>query len=86
MKFFIDTANLAQIKEANELGILDGVTTNPSLMAKEGIKGEQAVMKHYETICEMVDGDVSAEVISTDFAGYSGRRKEISRYSSQYCS
>ncbi len=69
MKFFIDTANLAQIKEANELGILDGVTTNPSLMAKEGIKGEAAIMKHYETICGLVDGDVSAEVISTDFAG-----------------
>jgi transaldolase len=69
MKFFIDTANLAQIKEAHELGILDGVTTNPSLMAKEGIKGEEAVMKHYETICDLVDGDVSAEVISTDFDG-----------------
>jgi len=69
MKFFIDTANLAQIKEANELGILDGVTTNPSLMAKEGIRGEDAVMEHYKTICEVVDGDVSAEVISTDFAG-----------------
>jgi transaldolase len=67
MKFFIDTANLAQIKEANELGILDGVTTNPSLMAKEGIKGQEAVMAHYKTICEMVDGDISAEVISTDF-------------------
>ena len=67
MKFFIDTANLAQIKEANELGILDGVTTNPSLMAKEGIKGEAAVMDHYKTICEMVDGDISAEVISTEF-------------------
>lgn len=67
MKFFIDTANLAQIKEANELGILDGVTTNPSLMAKEGIKGEEAVMNHYKTICEMVDGDISAEVISTSF-------------------
>jgi len=66
MKFFIDTANLDQIKEANDLGILDGVTTNPSLMAKEGIKGEEAVMKHYETICEMVDGDISAEVISTE--------------------
>ncbi|MGN6440255.1 MAG: fructose-6-phosphate aldolase [Agriterribacter sp.] len=69
MKFFIDTANLAQIKEANELGILDGVTTNPSLMAKEGIKGEEAVKNHYKTICEMVDGDISAEVISTDFNG-----------------
>jgi len=67
MKFFIDTANLAQIKEANDLGILDGVTTNPSLMAKEGIKGEAAVMAHYKTICEMVDGDISAEVLSTDF-------------------
>jgi transaldolase len=69
MRFFIDTANLAQIKEANELGILDGVTTNPSLMAKEGIRGEAAVMQHYKTICEMVDGPISAEVISTDFKG-----------------
>src|SRR5688572_30468198 len=68
MKFFIDTANLAQIKEAHELGILDGVTTNPSLMAKEGIKGEEAINKHYVAICEMVDGDISAEVLSTDFA------------------
>ncbi|CAN5221767.1 fructose-6-phosphate aldolase [soil metagenome] len=67
MKFFIDTANLAQIKEANELGILDGVTTNPSLMAKEGIKGHDAVMNHYKTICGMVDGDISAEVIATEF-------------------
>jgi transaldolase len=67
MKFFIDTANLAQIKEANELGILDGVTTNPTLMAKEGIKGEQAIFNHYKTICEMVNGDISAEVLSTDF-------------------
>lgn len=69
MKFFIDTANLAQIKEANDLGILDGVTTNPSLMAKEGIKGEEAVLKHYVDICNIVDGDVSAEVISTDYEG-----------------
>lgn len=69
MKFFIDTANLAQIKEANDLGILDGVTTNPSLMAKEGIKGKDAVLQHYKTICELVDGDISAEVISTDFNG-----------------
>ena len=69
MKFFIDTANLAQIKEANDLGILDGVTTNPSLMAKEGIKGEAAIMQHYKDICEMVDGDVSAEVFSTEFKG-----------------
>jgi transaldolase len=69
MKFFIDTANLEQIKEAYDLGILDGVTTNPSLMAKEGIQGTAAVMNHYKTICEMVDGDISAEVIATDFAG-----------------
>jgi transaldolase len=69
MKFFIDTANLEQIREANDLGILDGVTTNPSLMAKEGITGEEAVMKHYKDICEIVDGDVSAEVISTDYQG-----------------
>ena len=68
MKFFIDTANLNQIREANELGILDGVTTNPSLMAKEGIKGHDAVFNHYKTICEMVNGDISAEVVSTDFA------------------
>lgn len=67
MKFFIDTANLDQIKEANELGILDGVTTNPSLMAKEGIKGEQAVIDHYKAICAIVEGDISAEVLSTDF-------------------
>lgn len=68
MKFFIDTANLAQIKEAHDLGILDGVTTNPSLMAKEGIKGQEAVFNHYKTICEMVDGgDISAEVIATEF-------------------
>lgn len=69
MKFFIDTANLEQIKEANDLGILDGVTTNPSLMANEGIKGDEAVMQHYKDICELVDGDVSAEVIATDFDG-----------------
>lgn len=69
MKFFIDTANLAQIKEAQELGVLDGVTTNPSLMAKEGIKGDANVMKHYVDICNIVTGDVSAEVISTDYAG-----------------
>ena len=67
MKFFIDTANLAQIKEAHDLGILDGVTTNPSLMAKEGVKGQDAIMQHYKTICEMVDGDISAEVVSTEF-------------------
>ncbi|MES2648491.1 MAG: fructose-6-phosphate aldolase [Bacteroidota bacterium] len=67
MKFFIDTANLAQIKEANDLGILDGVTTNPSLMAKEGIKGEAAIHQHYKTICDLVDGDISAEVLSVTF-------------------
>ena len=67
MKFFIDTADLAQIKEANDLGILDGVTTNPSLMAKVGIKGDAAVTNHYKTIAELVDGDVSAEVVSTTF-------------------
>lgn len=67
MKFFVDTANLDQIKEAQDLGILDGVTTNPSLMAKEGITGEKAVMQHYKDICEIVDGDISAEVISTDY-------------------
>ncbi len=67
MKFFIDTANLDQIKEANELGILDGVTTNPSLMAKEGIHGHDAIMKHYKDICDIVDGDISAEVVGTTF-------------------
>ncbi len=69
MKFFIDTANIDQIKEANDLGILDGVTTNPSLMAKEGIKGQDNILKHYVDICNIVDGDVSAEVIATDFDG-----------------
>jgi transaldolase len=67
MKFFIDTANLAQIKEAQDLGVLDGVTTNPSLMAKEGITGEENIINHYRAICNIVDGDVSAEVISTDY-------------------
>ena len=69
MKFFIDTANLEQIKEAQELGILDGVTTNPSLMAKEGISGHENIINHYKKICDIVEGDVSAEVISTDFDG-----------------
>jgi transaldolase len=69
MKFFIDTANLNDIREANDLGILDGVTTNPSLMAKEGITGEQRILQHYIDICTIVDGDVSAEVIATDFEG-----------------
>ncbi|NPA67270.1 MAG: fructose-6-phosphate aldolase [Chlorobi bacterium] len=69
MKFFIDTANIEQIKEAQDLGILDGVTTNPSLMAKEGIKGDENIKNHYKNICEIVDGDVSAEVISVDYEG-----------------
>ncbi|MFC2610188.1 MAG: fructose-6-phosphate aldolase [Capnocytophaga granulosa] len=69
MKFFIDTANLAQIQEAENLGVLDGVTTNPSLMAKEGIRGEANILEHYKSICKMVKGDVSAEVIATDYEG-----------------
>ena len=69
MKFFIDTANLNQIKEAQDLGVLDGVTTNPSLMAKEGVTGNENILNHYKAICSIVDGDVSAEVISTDFDG-----------------
>jgi len=69
MKFFIDTANLEMIQEAQDLGILDGVTTNPSLMAKEGISGSKNIVNHYKKICEIVDGDVSAEVISTDYDG-----------------
>jgi transaldolase len=77
MKFFVDTANLAQIKEANELGILDGVTTNPSLMAKEGIKGEAAILDHYKAICNLVDGDISAEVLSTDFDGMIAEGKKF---------
>jgi len=77
MKFFIDTANLAQIKEANDMGILDGVTTNPSLMAKEGIRGQEAIMNHYKTIAELVKGDVSAEVISTDFEGIIAEGKKL---------
>ena len=67
MKFFIDTANLEQIREVQDLGILDGVTTNPSLMAKEGISGKEAILKHYKDICEIVDGDISAEVLSTTY-------------------
>tara|TARA_B100001059_G_C17767021_1_gene546208 strand:+ start:181 stop:834 length:654 start_codon:yes stop_codon:yes gene_type:complete len=69
MKFFIDTANLDQIKEAQDLGVLDGVTTNPSLMAKEGVSGAENILNHYKSICNIVEGDVSAEVISTDFEG-----------------
>jgi transaldolase len=78
MKFFIDTANLNQIREAKDLGILDGVTTNPSLMAKEGITGAESIMKHYKDICDIVgSGDVSAEVISTDFAGMVEEGKKL---------
>lgn len=77
MKFFIDTANLDQIKEAKDLGILDGVTTNPSLMAKEGIAGKENIIKHYKTIAELVDGDVSAEVIATDYEGIIREGKEL---------
>ena len=77
MKFFIDTANLAQIAEAKALGILDGVTTNPSLMAKEGITGKQNIYTHYKKICDLVDGDVSAEVISTDLEGMLREGKEL---------
>src|SRR5580765_1228739 len=77
MKFFIDTANLDQIREANDLGILDGVTTNPSLMAKEGIRGEENITKHYKTISDLVKGDVSAEVIATDFDGIIAEGKKL---------
>ena len=78
MKFFIDTANLDQIREAQELGVLDGVTTNPSLMAKEGITGRENILKHYVDICNIVDGDVSAEVIATDLQGIIAEGKELS--------
>lgn len=77
MKFFIDTANLEQIREANQMGILDGVTTNPSLMAKEGIKGKEAQLKHYLDICRIVHGDVSAEVIATDYEGMIREGEEL---------
>ena len=77
MKFFIDTANLDQIREANDLGVLDGVTTNPSLMAKEHIKGEASIRQHYVDICNIVKGDVSAEVISTDFEGMIKEGREL---------
>ena len=79
MKFFIDTANLDQIREANDLGILDGVTTNPSLMAKEGIRGEDNITKHYKTISDLVKGDVSAEVVSTDFDGIIAEGKKLAK-------
>ena len=77
MKFFIDTANLDQIREAQQLGVLDGVTTNPSLMAKEGITGKENILKHYVDICSIVDGDVSAEVVSTDFDGMVREGEEL---------
>lgn len=77
MKFFIDTANLEQIKEAQVLGVLDGVTTNPSLMAKEGITGKENILKHYQNICNIVEGDVSAEVIATDFDGMIAEGEEL---------
>ncbi|HOZ81859.1 MAG TPA: fructose-6-phosphate aldolase [Bacteroidia bacterium] len=83
MKFFIDTANLAQIKEANDLGVLDGVTTNPSLMAKEGIKGKAAVMKHYVDICNIVKGDISAEVIATNYDGIVAEGEELAKLHEQ---
>lgn len=81
MKFFIDTANLQQIAEAKDLGILDGVTTNPSLMAKEGITGKSEIYKHYKKICDLVPGDVSAEVISTDYEGMIREGKELAMIS-----
>lgn len=77
MKFFIDTANLDQIREANELGVLDGVTTNPSLMAKENIRGAENCRSHYRTICQIVEGDVSAEVIATDYEGMIREGEEL---------
>jgi transaldolase len=83
MKFFIDTADLAQIKEAQDLGVLDGVTTNPSLMAKVGISGKEAVLKHYIDICNIATGDVSAEVISTDFDGIIREGEELAKLHKQ---
>lgn len=83
MKFFIDTANLSQIKEAQALGVLDGVTTNPSLMAKEGISGHENILKHYVDICNIVTGDVSAEVISTDFEGMVREGKVLAKLHKQ---
>jgi len=79
MKFFIDTANLVEIREANDLGVLDGVTTNPSLISREGVKGEKAIFEHYRKICEIVDGPVSAEVISTDFEGMVKEAKVLAK-------
>jgi len=83
MKFFIDTANLEQIREAQAMGILDGVTTNPSLMAKEGITGSENIMNHYKAICEIVDGDVSAEVIATDYEGMIREGEELASLNPQ---
>ncbi|SEM27289.1 transaldolase [Aquimarina amphilecti] len=83
MKFFIDTANLDQIKEAQDLGVLDGVTTNPSLMAKEGITGKDNIIEHYKKICDIVTGDVSAEVISTDFEGIIKEGEELAKLHDQ---
>lgn len=79
MKFFIDTADLDEIREAHELGVLDGVTTNPSLMAKVGVSGKENIMAHYKAICDIVDGDVSAEVISTDFEGMVREGEELAK-------
>jgi transaldolase len=79
MKFFIDTANLSEIKEAHDLGVLDGVTTNPSLMAKEGISGKEKIMAHYKAICQIVDNNVSAEVIATDFEGIIREGMELAK-------
>lgn len=83
MKFFIDTANLDQIREAQQLGVLDGVTTNPSLMAKEGITGRNNILKHYVDICNIVEGDVSAEVIATDFEGMIKEGEELAELHEQ---
>ena len=83
MKFFVDTANLNQIREAQDLGVLDGVTTNPSLMAKEGITGKENILNHYKAICEIVDGDVSAEVIATDFEGMVREGEELAALNPQ---
>lgn len=83
MKFFIDTANLAQIKEAQDLGVLDGVTTNPSLMAKEGITGQENIINHYKAICEIVDGDVSAEVIATTYDEIIREGEELAKLDSK---
>lgn len=83
MKFFIDTANIDQIKEAQDLGVLDGVTTNPSLMAKEGITGKDNILKHYVDICDIVNGDVSAEVVATDFDGIVREGEELAELHEQ---